>query len=119
MANNDTKHTDHQRIPAVSSTAAHRGGPAAESCTAVNGVMLPKRRAVRFRWAGFGIKLDGVYAAAEAVADEPCGLVVPFGVVDGVLERAGGRVVVLRAHQAVGVERFDLRRPLLGVGWLY
>ena len=61
--------------------------------------------------------LDRAGAADGAVADEAGGLVVPLGEqeVDGVLQRAGGRVVVLRGDEDEAVERADLRRPGLRV----
>src|SRR5436190_12129645 len=59
--------------------------------------------------------LDGASATGAAVPDEPGRLVVPLAeeVVDGVLERPGGRVVVFRRDEHEGVERPDLRCPRL------
>src|SRR5260370_23192581 len=52
-------------------------------------------------------------AAGSPVAHEPGCLVVPLAIeiVDGVLERSGGAVVVLGCHEYVGVERSNLFRP--------
>lgn len=62
--------------------------------------------------------LDGSGATDAAVADEAGGLVVPLLVeeVDGVLQGAGGGVVVLGSDEDVAVEGGDLLGPGLGVG---
>jgi hypothetical protein len=61
---------------------------------------------------------DGAGAADAAVADEAGGRVVPRVVeeVDGVLQGAGGGVVVLGGDEDVAVEGGDLLGPGLGVG---
>jgi hypothetical protein len=61
--------------------------------------------------------LDRPGPANASVADEGRGLVVPLGiqVVDGVLEHAGGGVVVLGRDEDVGVVGGDGRGPGLGV----
>jgi hypothetical protein len=61
--------------------------------------------------------LDGAGTTCAAVADEPGGLVVPFGieVVDGVLQHTGRSVVVLRCHEHEAVVGRDGGRPLLRV----
>jgi hypothetical protein len=61
--------------------------------------------------------LDRAGAADAAVADETGRLVVPLGEeeVDRVLQRAGGRVVVLRGDEDEAVEGVDLLGPGQGV----
>src|SRR5579871_3819587 len=61
--------------------------------------------------------LDGARSSDAAVAHESRGLVVPLAieVVDRVLERGGGAVVVFRRHEDVSVEGADLRSPSLRV----
>ena len=55
--------------------------------------------------------------ADGAIAHEAGRLVVPLGVqvIDGVLQRGGGAVVVFGRHEHVPVEGRDLRGPPLGV----
>ena len=61
--------------------------------------------------------LDRAGGAVDSVADERGGLVVPLGVevVDRVLERGRGRVVVLGSDEDVCGEGGDLLRPAFGV----